>query len=236
MDGKKKRTHVDACLDARFGAGALEYDIKSTCGGHIETRARENTVCDRLRTLHRVLEGQFVGRSAESTRWFRSSSCSCSCSCGDKRGGGRVDNVVDEARLDGELEASLVDIDADDVRGALGAGECAGEEPDGASAEDEDGRAAGEGCAAGGVEDDAEGLCEGRLLIGDMLGKGVEPLVGVVHECLEGPVEMGGGLCRGAEAHVGAEVVSALLAPCTSVLVVAGNTALDGDAGADSEM
>lgn len=57
----------------------------------------------------------------------------------------------------------------------------------------------------------------------------------MVHECLEGAVEMRGGLCRGAEAHMGAEVVSALLASCTGV-VVAGDTTLDGDAGADLEV
>ena len=81
--------------------------------------------------------------------------------------------MVDEARSDGEFEAGLVDIDADDVGCTLGAGECAREEAHGASAEDEDGGARGEGCAAGGVEDDAEGLCEGGLLVGDARGEGV---------------------------------------------------------------
>ena len=76
-----------------------------------------------------------------------------------KHRGGRVEGMVDEARSDGEFESGLIDIDADDVGGTLGAGECAGEEADGARAEDEYGRASGEGCTAGGVEDDAEGLC-----------------------------------------------------------------------------
>ena len=230
----KERTHVDGCLDARFRPGALEYDIKPACR-LVEARAREDAVRDGLCAVHVVLEGELVGggpRRGWCLWWFRS----CSGRRGRKRGGGRVDNVVDEARADGELEARLVDVDADDAGGALGAGEGAGEEADGAGAEDEDGRVGGEGRAPGGVEDDAEGLCEGGLLVGDALGKGVEPLVGVVHVRLEGPVEMGGGLGRGAEAHVGAEVVSALLASCTSVQVVAGDAALDGDAGADLEV
>ena len=234
----KERTHVDACLDARFCTGALEDDIKPACR-LIEARAREDPVRDGLCAVHVVLEGELVRGGA------RRGCCCCCCCWGrrrrlfrgcSKRGGGRVDDVVDEARADGEFEARLVDVDADDVRGALGAGEGAGEEADGAGAEDEDGRVGGEGRAAGGVEDDAEGLCEGGLLVGDALGKGVEPLVGVVHERLEGPVEMRGGLCRGAEAHVRAEVVSALLASCTAVQVVARDAALDGDAGADLEV
>lgn len=146
----KEGTDVNACLDARLGAGALEDDIKPT-RRLIEARAGENTVCDRLCTVHVVLEGEFVDRRPDRRRrWFRRGGRGSS-----KGGGGRVDNVVDEARLDGEFEASLVDVDADDVGGTLGAGECAGKEPDGASAEDEDGRVASEGCAAGGVEDDA---------------------------------------------------------------------------------
>jgi len=153
-----------------------------------------------------------------------------------KRGRSRVEDAVDEARLDGEFEASLVDVDADDVRGTLGADERAGEEADGASAEDEDGGATDEGCAARGVEDDAEGLCEGSLLVGDALGEGVQPLVRVVHKCLEGAVEVRGRLGRGAETHIGAEVVPAFLASYTGIVVVAGNAALDRDAGTDLEV
>ena len=67
--------------------------------------------------------------------------------------------MVDEARSNGELEAGLIDIYADNVGGTLGAGECAGEEANGAGAEDEYGRASCERCAAGSMEDDAEGLC-----------------------------------------------------------------------------
>ena len=66
---------------------------------------------------------------------------------------------MDEARSNGEVEAGLIDIDADDVGGALGAGECAGEEANGAGAKDEYGRASCERCATGSVEDNAEGLC-----------------------------------------------------------------------------
>jgi len=73
------------------------------------------------------------------------------------------------------------------------------------------------------------------LLVGDSLGQRVQPLVRVVHECLEGSVEMRGGLCRGAETHLGAEVVSSLLATCAGV-VVARNATLDGDAGVDLEV
>ena len=57
----------------------------------------------------------------------------------------------------------------------------------------------------------------------------------MVHECLEGAIEVGSSFRRGAKTHVGAEVVSALIASCAAVLV-AGDTTLDGDAGADLEV
>jgi hypothetical protein len=218
---REKKTYVDTGLDTGFGAGALENDVEATDVG-IEGRESEDAVGNELCAVHVILEWELV-----LMRRF--------CGRRSEDGGGGVEGVVDEARLDGEFEASLVDIDADDMGGTLGAGVCAGEEADGASAENEDGRASGEGCSAGGVDDDAEGFCEGGLLVGDAGGEGVQPAIWVVHEGLEGAVEVGGCLRRGAKTHVGAEVVSALAASCAGVLV-AGNAALDGDAGPDLEV
>ena len=171
-------------------------------------------VGDGLCAVHVTLEGELVV-GGQTGLFF----CSWSIRSWRWSSGGvvGVDNVVDEAGADGKVEAGLVDIDANDVGGALGTNEGTGEEPDGAGAEDEDGGAAGEGCATGGVEDNGEGLGEGSLLVGDARGKGVEPLVGVEHVRLEGAIDMGGGLGRGAETHVGAEVVSTLAAAWTGM-------------------
>ena len=57
----------------------------------------------------------------------------------------------------------------------------------------------------------------------------------MVHECLEGAIEVGGGLGRGAKTHIGAEVVFALGASCAGVLA-AGDTTLDGNTGTDLEV
>ena len=54
----------------------------------------------------------------------------------------------------------------------------------------------------------------------------------MVHKGLEGAIEVGGGLGRGAKTHIRAEVVSALGASCAGVLA-AGDTTLDGDTGTD---
>jgi len=90
-----------------------------------------------------------MGRRPRWSFWGRSS----------RRGGGgrggRVEDVVDKARSDGEFETGLVDVYTDNVGGALGAGECAGKEANGAGAEDEDRGAGGKGCAAGCMDDDA---------------------------------------------------------------------------------
>lgn len=63
-----------------------------------------------------------------------------------------------------EVEPRLVDVDRDDARGAVGLCERACEEPDRAHAEDENGPGGGgrEARAAGGVEEDGEGLGERR--------------------------------------------------------------------------
>ncbi len=63
----------------------------------------------------------------------------------------------------------------------------------------------------------------------------MQPLIWVVHECLEGAIKVRGGLGRGAKSHMGAEIVSALGASCAGVLV-AGDTTLNSNAGSDLEV
>jgi hypothetical protein len=237
MEGMEE-TYVDSCLDAWYGAGALEHDVKPICE-LIELGMGENAVGGGPCTVHFVLERELAG-------WGGGSGWS-------SRGGfgGRVEDGIDKAVAFGEIEAGLVDVDADDARGALGTGEGAREEAHGAGAEDEDGVGAGEGGAAGGVEDDGEGLGERRLVVGDGLGERVEPRGRVVDQRLERAVEVRRRFRRGAETHRRAEVVPALAAACArrwTVLGIggggggsggaggAGQAALDRDAGADLEL
>lgn len=54
--GKERRTYVDTGLDARFGAGALEYNVESTRG----LTEGEDAVGDGLCAVHVVLEWELV--------------------------------------------------------------------------------------------------------------------------------------------------------------------------------
>ena len=224
MGSGRTETYVDGCLDARFRAGALKDDIEAGCG-LVEGREGEDAVSGRPGAVHGVLVGQSVFLGGSRRRivvWC-------------KGGGGGIDDMVDEARTEGKVEAGGVDVDTNDVGRAEGAEEGAGEEADGASAEDEGRRAGGEGGATRGVEDDGEGLGEGGLLEGDAWGEGMEPLARVVERGLEGAVEVGGRLGGGAEAHLGAEVVPALGAVRARLAAAARDPALDRDVHPDVE-
>lgn len=76
---------------------------------------------------------------------------------------GQTMHLTGEPVLFGEIETGLVDIDGDDARSAVGFGQCAGEEPYGAYAEDEGGLTLLEICASGCVEEDGERFGESSL-------------------------------------------------------------------------
>jgi hypothetical protein len=143
------RGSVDGHLDARLGAGALEDDVEAV--GRLEVR--EGGVGVRARARERLVGalGALAGGEAE--------------------GGGR------EALGAGEGEPRGVDVDGGDARRAERGGDGAGEEADGADAEDEDGLAFLERRAGGRVQEDGErlgerGLVE-RALVGQPAGRGV---------------------------------------------------------------
>ena len=73
--------------------------------------------------------------------------------------------------MGGKVQLGLLDVDRDDGCEAAGAGEGACEEAYGAGAEDQHARAGLQVCAAEGVEDDGEGLGEGRDVEGDRVGE-----------------------------------------------------------------
>lgn len=128
----------------------------------------------------------------------------------------------------GELELGGDDVDAHDRRGAKGLGHGGAEQTHGTRAHDDDGLARVQLCHAGDVHADGEGLDEGALLQGHVVGQ-------LVAEVLRGGPEAGQGAVDGrggGELHLGAEVV---LAGQAAGAAAAGVARLDGDAVADLE-
>ena len=127
-----------------------------------------------------------------------------------------------------EVELGLHNVHGDDLGGAVGAGDGAAEEPDGAGAHDDDGLAGLDARLLGYVDCYGEGLDEGAFLEGDGGGELVAEVCGGGPEAGEGAVVRGGG----GEAHVRAEVVVAREAGGAAAAGVAG---LEGDAVAGLE-
>lgn len=123
----------------------------------------------------------------------------------------------------GEVELGLDDVDADDLGGAVGAGDGGAEEADGAGAHDDDAVAGLDVGLLGDVDGDGEGLDHGALLERDVVGELVAEVGRGAPQAGKGAVDRG----RGGEAHLRAEVV---VAGAAVVAAAAGVSGLEGDA------
>lgn len=143
---------------------------------------------------------------------------------GDALGG--VD--VGSSKALGKVELGLDNVDTDNLGGTVGAGDGGAEETDGTSTHD-DNRVAGLDLGLlDDVDTDGEGLNQGTLLLGDVVGQ-LEAEVG------RGTPVAGEGTVvgrSGGKDHVGAEVV---LASEAVGAAAAGVSGLEGDAVADLE-
>lgn len=146
---------------------------------------------------------------------------------------GDHDAGVREPAVDGPAHAVGVDIRDDHVLGAEDLADGAAQEADGSRAQDEHRGARVEPRAVPRVQGDGQGLCEGAELEGDAVGQLVAVGGRVCDLLLEGALGVGEALCRGAEGHLPADVVAALLA---QLALAAGQADLEGHVVAGPEV
>lgn len=135
---------------------------------------------------------------------------------------------VGSSKVLGKVELGLDNVDADNLGGTVGAGDGSTEETDGTGTHDDDRVTRLDIGLLHDVDTDGEGLNQGTLLLGDVLGQ-LEAEVGWGAPVAGEGTVVGRG---GGKDHVGAEVVLASEAVGAATARVSG---LEGDAVADLE-